>query len=46
MKDDGERLSTSKLESDQMYGTHSVILLPVRGKNQIYFKHKPYAPGL
>jgi hypothetical protein len=39
-------LTTSPPKSDQIYGTHSVVILPETGNNQAYYKYEPYAPGV
>lgn len=33
-------------KTDQLYGTHKVIVLPQNGNNQVFYKYEPYAPGI
>ncbi len=39
-------LTITPPKSDQIYGAHSVVILPETGKNQAYYKFEPYAPGV
>lgn len=39
-------LTVTPPKSDQIYGTHSVVILPETGRNQAYYKFEPYAPGV
>jgi hypothetical protein len=39
-------LTITPPKSDQIYGTHSVVILPETGRNQAYYKFEPYAPGI